>query len=77
MSNAEEAWASRTPPSAIQTTVSGLQGAISVGVYLAYRLVIGTACSVDILNRNRQAWNEEPTSPTDVMFRDGGDPVGA
>lgn len=78
-SNAEEAWATRMPPSDIQTTVFGwvFQGAVGVDIYLAHWFAIGAAFSVDILNMNRQTWDEEPTNPTDVMFRNGGDAVGA
>lgn len=78
-SNAEDAWASRMPPSDIQTTVFGwvFQGAVGVDIYLAHWFAIGAAFSVDVLNMSRQTWDEEPTNPTDVMFRDGGDAIGA
>ena len=78
-SNAEEAWETRMPPSDIETTVFGwvFQGAIGVDVYLAHWFAIGAAFSVDILNMNRQTWDEEPSDPRNVMFRNAGDAVGA
>ncbi len=65
-------------PANSQTTVFGwvFNAAVGLDIFLVEWLSIGAAGSLDILNMSRQSFDEEPTSPTDVMFTETGDAVG-
>lgn len=77
-SNVEDAWEMGMAPSNFETTVFGwvFEAAVGLDIYLVHWFSIGAAFSIDLLNMSRQSWDEEPTNPTDVSFRDPGDAVG-